>query len=262
MLLTGKTVVVSGVGAGLGREIAMACALDGANVVLGARSVANLEKVAAEISSAVGPDKVALLATDISQPAQVQAIVDLAVAKYGALDGVVNCAAKDDVLGGIESTTDEQWRQTFEVNVFGTMNVVRAAVPHLEASKGCIVFIGSQTMLKPPAQMAQVAYAASKGALMAAMYHLAAELGPRGIRLNTVVPSWMWGPPVEMYCNWIANDKGITVEEARLSLAKEIPLRDIASDEDVANAVTFFLSDRASMITGQSMLVNAGEYVR
>ena len=258
MVLEGKTVIVSGVGAGLGREIALAAAGDGANVVLGARSEDNLKAVAAEIPD----DRVAYASTDIADSAQTDALVALAVQRFGTVDGLVNCAARDDVMGGLESTTDKDWRGTLEVNVFGTMNMIRSALAPLRDSKGSVVIIGSQTMLKPPAQLIQLAYAASKGALMAASYHLAQELGPQGIRVNTVVPSWMWGPPVEIYCNWIASQKSITPEEARIELAKDIPLRDIAADGDVAQAVVFFLSDRASMITGQSLLVNAGEYLR
>lgn len=262
MLLTDKTVIVSGVGAGLGREIALACARDGANVVLGARSVDNLQKVNDDIAAECGADTVGFLPTDISRGEQTDAIVAFALERFGTLDGIVNCAAKDDVMGGILQTTEEQWRQTIEINLFGTMNLVRSSVPALETTKGSIVFIGSQTMLKPPPQMPQLAYAASKGALMAASYHLTQELGPKGIRVNTVVPSWMWGPPVEAYCSWIAHDKGITVDEARLSLAKDFAMRDIAADEDVAQACTFFLSDKSRMVSGQSMLVNGGEYMR
>lgn len=258
MVLQGRTVIVSGVGAGLGREIALAACAEGANVVMGARNLENLSAVAAEMPE----DRVAFLSTDITDSSQTDALVALAVERFGGIDGLVNCAARDDVMGGLEATSDKDWRATIEVNLFGTMNMIRSSLDPLRATKGSVVIIGSQTMMKPPAQLVQLAYAASKGALMAASYHLAHELGPQKIRVNTVVPSWMWGPPVEMYCNWIASQQSITPEEARAGLAKEIPLRDIAADGDVAQAVMFFLSDRAAMITGQSLLVNAGEYLR
>ena len=258
MVLEDKTVIVSGVGAGLGREIALAAVADGANVVMGARKEENLRSVAAEMPA----DRVAFASTDITDAAQTDALVALAVERFGGVDGLVNCAARDDVMGGLEATSDKDWRGTIEVNLFGTMNMIRSSLDPLRESKGSVVIIGSQTMMKPPAQLVQLAYAASKGALMAASYHLAHELGPQKIRVNTVVPSWMWGPPVEIYCGWIASQKSITIEEARADLAKEIPLRDIASDGDVAQAVMFFLSDSSAMITGQSLLVNAGEYLR
>jgi len=260
MLLAGKTLLVSGVGPGLGREIAAAALRDGANVVLGARTADKLATIAAELDPS--GKQVAHLATDIGQPAQVEALVALAESQFGGLDAVVNCAARDTVMGGLEATSDADWRDVFEVNVFGTMNVVRAALPALKKQGGAIVFIGSQTMMKPPSQVIQLAYAASKGALMSAMYHLAHELGPHHIRVNTVVPSWMWGPPVEAYVRYAAQQQKTTPELVRAELTKDFPLRDMASDGDVAEAVVFLASDRARAITGQSLLVNAGEMMR
>ena len=260
MLLAGKTLLVSGVGPGLGREIAAAGLRDGANVVLGARTADKLAGIAAELDPS--GKHVAYLATDIGQPAQVEALVALAESRFGSLDAVVNCAARDSVMGGLDATSEADWRDVFEVNVFGTMNVVRAALPALKKQGGAIVFIGSQTMMKPPSQVIQLAYAASKGALMSAMYHLAHELGPQHIRVNTVVPSWMWGPPVEAYVSYAAQQQKTTPEAVRAELTKDFPLRDMASDGDVAEAVVFLASDRARAITGQSLLVNAGEMMR
>ena len=105
-------------------------------------------------------------------------------------------------------------------------------------------------------------YAASKGALLTAMFHLAKELGPDRIRVNTVVPSWMWGPPVQMYVDWQASERGVEGDVIKAEIEAGIPLGEITADEDVADAVAFFLSDRARMITGQSLMVNGGELMR
>ena len=75
------------------------------------------------------------------------------------------------------------------------------------------MLIGSQSALLPPSTMPQIAYAASKGALLSAMYHLADELGPDHIRVNTVIPTWMWGPPVQMYVDWQSGERGVPPEE-------------------------------------------------
>ena len=93
------------------------------------------------------------------------------------------------------------------------MHVVSAMAEAMGDRGGSIVLIGSQSSVLPPV-MEQLAYASSKGALHAAMFHLAKELGPRKIRVNTVVPTWMWGPPVQMYVQWQVADRGITEEEA------------------------------------------------
>ena len=89
---------------------------------------------------------------------------------------------------------------------------------------------------------------------------MAAELGPQGIRVNTVVPTWMWGPNVKMYCDWQAAERGCSAEEVRDEIALGMALRKMPTDADVAGAAIFFASDRASMITGQGLLVNAGEF--
>lgn len=142
--------------------------------------------------------------------------------------------------------------------MFGSLGVCRAAIPHLRERGGAIVFIGSQGMYWP--QVMQMAYQSSKGALTAAMYYLAKELGPHKIRVNTVVPSWMWGPPVEDYVQMTARDQGIPREQIIGGITQNMPLGEIPTDGDVAEVVIFFASDRARMVTMQSILVNAGEF--
>jgi NAD(P)-dependent dehydrogenase (short-subunit alcohol dehydrogenase family) len=92
------------------------------------------------------------------------------------------------------------------------------------------------------------------------MYYLAKEYGPDRIRVNTVVPTWMWGPPVEGYIEWQVKGGGLSREEAIGTITKNMPLGEIPSDGDVAEAVVFFASDRARMITAQTLMVNAGEF--
>ena len=105
-------------------------------------------------------------------------------------------------------------------------------------------------------------YAASKAGLLSATYYLAKELGPHKIRVNTVVPSWMWGPPVEGYVKYMAETQGVPPAEVIEGITKDMPLGEIPADDDVAEVVVFFASERARMITGQSLLVNAGELMR
>ena len=94
------------------------------------------------------------------------------------------------------------------------------------------------------------------------MFHMAKELGPDRIRVNTVVPSWMWGPPVQMYVDWQSSVRKVDGAEVKGEIEAGIPLGEIVADEDVADAIAFFLSDRARMITGQSLMVNGGELMR
>jgi NAD(P)-dependent dehydrogenase (short-subunit alcohol dehydrogenase family) len=258
MILEDKTVVVSGVGPGLGREIAAAAARDGANTVLGARTGANLEKAAADIDPS--GERVAWAVTDITDPAHCKRLAATAIDRFGRVDALVNCAALDAVFGGLENADWDSWRQALEINLFGTMQMTQAVIPHLKERGGSIVFIGSQAMYW--SQVPQTAYAASKSAILGAVAHLARELGPYKIRVNTVVPSWMWGPPVEAYVSMTAKAQNVDPETIVGRITAQMPLGEIPSDGDVAEVVVFFASDRARMVTGQTLLVNAGEYIR
>jgi NAD(P)-dependent dehydrogenase (short-subunit alcohol dehydrogenase family) len=256
VVLDGKTVVVSGVGAGLGRETALAAARDGANVVLGARTESNLTKVAAEIDA----DRVAYAVTDITDASACENLVSVAVEKFGGIDALIHVAAKDDTFGGLDGADLELWRAVLDVNLIGTMRLTQAALPALSVKGGSVVIIGTQAAFSPA--LPQTAYAASKGALHAAMFSLAKELGRRKIRVNSVVPGWMWGPQVENYVKWQAQSKGVTEESVKARLDAKTALGEIAQDADVAEAAVFFASDRARMLTGQTLFVNGGEYFR
>ncbi len=257
--LEGKTVIVSGVGPGLGRRVALTAAREGANVVLGARTEATLAAVGAEIDA--GGERVAWAAGDIAEDAVGRTLVETAVDRFGRLDALVNCAAYQP-FGGLEQAGDfAEWRTAIEVNLIGSLQVTRAALPHLQVRGGAVVFVSSQTQWFPPPEAPQMAYAASKGALWGAMHHLALEVGPSKVRVNEVAPGWMWGPPVQMYVQMTAQAQGVPEDEVRHSLTKEMALADFATDADVAEAIVFLASDRARGITGQTLFVNAGEYM-
>ncbi len=259
MILSGKTLLVCGVGPGLGREVARCALRDGANLVLGARNPAKLEALAKELDPS--GRRVASRATDTTDAGDCEALARAAAERFGALDALVQVAALDAVFGGLAEIDFEDWRRTYETNVIGSVQMIRAAVPHLErAGGGSVVLIGSQASMLP--LVPQMAYAASKGALLSAMYHLAKELGGRRIRVNTVVPTWMWGPPVEGYLRARAEQQGTTLEAQVREVTARMAIPEIPADEDVAEAAIFLASDRARMITGQSILVNAGELMR
>ncbi|AZS86674.1 SDR family oxidoreductase [Streptomyces griseoviridis] len=260
-LLTGRTVVVSGVGAGLGHQVAAAVVRDGGNAVLGARTEENLARSA----SAIDPRgaHTAYRPTDITDEAQCEALAALAVERFGRIDAVVQVAAWDSYFGGLEDADFATWQSVIDVNLLGSLRIARACLPGLRAAGGgSVVFIGTQSSVAAPSQVRQAAYAASKGALTSAMYSLARELGPHRIRVNTVLPGWMWGPPVRAYVQFTAATEGVPEEEVLGRLSSRMALPDLATDGDVADAAVFLASDRARAITGQSLLVNAGELMR
>ncbi|MGW7088630.1 SDR family oxidoreductase [Streptomyces sp. NPDC054871] len=259
-LLEGKTVVVSGVGAGLGHQVAAAVVRDGGNAVLGARTEANLAKSAGEIDPEGA--HTAYRPTDITDEGQCEALAGLARERFGRIDAVVHVAAWDSYFGGVQDADFATWQQVIDVNLLGTLRMTRACLPALKERGGSVVFIGTQSAVAAPSQVRQAAYAASKGALTSAMYSLAHEVGPDRVRVNTVLPGWMWGPPVEAYVQFTAHTEGVPEEEVRGRLAARMALPELATDGDVADAAVFLASDMARAITGQSLLVNAGELMR
>ncbi|MFC8505705.1 SDR family oxidoreductase [Streptomyces sp. NPDC057411] len=259
-LLQGKTVVVSGVGAGLGHRIAETVVRDGGHAVLGARTEANLAKSAAEIDP--GGGRTAYRVTDITDESQCEALAALAVERFGRIDAVVHVAAWDSYFGGLEDADFATWQGVLDVNLLGTLRMTRACLPALKERGGSVVLIGTQSAVAAPSQVWQAAYAASKGALTSAMYSMARELGPHRIRVNTVLPGWMWGPPVQAYVQFTAHTEQVPEAEVLGRLTERMALPELATDGDVAEAAAFLASDRARAITGQSLLVNAGELMR
>ena len=257
MMLKEKTIVVCGSGPGLGAEIARGALRDGANIVLAARTEKKLQSLAAELDA---PERVAIAVTDIRNEEDCARLAQLAHDRFGGVDALALVAAVDNTFGNVMDADIESWRNALETNVIGASLAVRSLVPEMRLrGGGSIILIGSQSSFVP--QMPQIGYASSKGAMMTAMYYMAQELGPDRIRVNTVVPTWMWGPPVQGYVKLMSHKEQVSEEEIIAGITKDMPLGEIPKDEDVAEAVLFLASDRARMITGQHLLVNAGEHM-
>jgi NAD(P)-dependent dehydrogenase (short-subunit alcohol dehydrogenase family) len=259
MILEGKTVLVTGVGNGLGRECAASALRDGANVVLAARTEEALARTASELDP--GGESVAFHATDITEPESCASLVQLALDRFGSVDALIQVAAYENVWGGLHDLRFEAWRKAFETNVIGALTVLRpVATAMKDGGGGSVVLIGSQSMFQPA--LPQSGYAASKGALLSAMYYLADELGADNIRCNMVVPSWMWGPNVELYVNGTASNRGVEPAEVLEEIVGSFPLRRMTEDGEVADVAVFFASDYAKAVTGQHLMVNSGEMMR
>ncbi|GAA3231363.1 SDR family oxidoreductase [Actinocorallia longicatena] len=253
-MLKGKTVIVTGVGGGLGRECVEAALREGANVVMAARTKETLSAIENEL----GSERLTSLSADITDADACAELVSLARATFGRVDGLVQVAAYENAWGGLWDFKPDEWRTAYDTNVLGALTLIRpVATAMKEGGGGSIVLIGSQSQYIP--QLPQAGYAASKGALLTTMYYLAHELGPSNIRCNMVVPSWMWGPPVQMLVDYNASTKNITKEEAINEIVGDFPLRRMTEDGEVADVAMFFTSDHAKAVTGQHLLVNSGE---
>jgi NAD(P)-dependent dehydrogenase (short-subunit alcohol dehydrogenase family) len=255
-LLSGKVCVVSGVGPGLGRQAALALAAHGADVVLAARREANLEAVLGEVTS-LGARALAV-PTNIVDPDACAALMAAAADEFGGVDVVVNNAFRTDVFPSFEDADLTNWRKIMEVNLFGSLQVTKAALPHLrERGGGSVVNVASMVTRQP--QPAQGGYAISKGALLTATRVLAFELGPSNIRVNAVVPGWMAGPSVDIYIEMTSSGRGVPAQEVVDELNARVPLGRIPSDADVAGAIVYLASDLSVAMTGQALDTNGGE---
>jgi len=255
--LDGKVILVSGVGPGLGFETARIALREGASVVAAARQIDRLQGICADLDPS--GERIEAVQADVTDTSSCDRLVEAAVARFGTLDGIVHVAAMDAVFGYLEGADLDEWRRTYEVNVFGSMQLVQAAIPALKDGGGSVVFIGTQSSDLP--RVPQFAYASSKNALRSLARLLAVELGPHGVRCNNVIATWMWGPPVQGYVAMTAKDRGVDEQVVIDEIASNMALRVIPEDDDVAEMACFLMSDRARMVTGQTIWVNAGEFI-
>ena len=257
MLLENKVAIITGIGPGLGQELAYTFAREGAQIAICCRRSSELDRVSAEVEARGG--KVLALATDVTDRAACKALVDATVDRFGRVDALVNSAYNPGEMVLFEDANIDDWRGPLEVNLFGALNMIQEVVPHLRgAGGGAICNVNSQIHKKPMPY--QASYATSKAALEGATKMLAKELGAHKIRVNSVFMGWMWGPPVEGYVTMAAQG-GVSKEDVIAGITKDISLGIIPDDSDCANAVAFLCSDYSRVITGAGLDVNGGEFM-
>ncbi|MEM9174408.1 MAG: SDR family oxidoreductase [Myxococcota bacterium] len=258
MILKDKVVIVSGIGPGLGQELALNAGREGARVVLAARTQSFLEEVDAEVKK-TGAETL-VVATDITKPEETANLVGKTVDRFGRIDALINSAYSGGTFCAFEDADLDEWRKTMEVNVFGSLSLTQQVVPVMKRQgKGAIVNINTMVERKPLPM--QGAYGSSKGALTVATRMLAKELGPHGIRVNSVAMGWMWGPPVEGHVKRMAKAQGVSEEAVIADIVKDIPIGRIPDDSDCANAALFFASDLSAVVTGANLHCNGGEFM-
>src|SRR5436190_7936232 len=255
MLLQGKVVCVAGVGPGLGRATAVAMAENGADLVLSARTTETSEQVAAQVHD-LGR-RALVVPCDVTDPAACTALTQATKDEFGRLDVLVFNAFREGPHRTVEAADLDDWRTTMEVNFFGSLHLVRAAIPHLrQADAGRIVLVN--TMSVQQAQDRFGGYAASKAALGMVCKTLALELGRDGIRVNGVFPGYIWDYAVEWYFEHKASQRGVDPQVVYDEIAGETALGYIPTSEDVAGTIVFFASELSRACTGVALPVNAG----
>ncbi len=255
-MLENKVVVISGVGPALGTTLARRCAEQGADLVLAARTVDRLDDVATKVRS-LGRRALAV-GTDITDDAQVDNLVEQALANFGRVDVLVNNAFRVPSMKPLADTTFQHIRDAIELTVLGALRLTQSFTPALSEAKGSVVNVNS--MVIRHSQPKYGAYKMAKAALLAMSQSLATELGPLGIRVNSVAPGYIWGDTLKSYFTHQAGKYGTTVEQIYDATAAQSDLRRLPTEDEVASSILFMASDLSSGITGQTLDVNCGEY--
>ena len=256
MLLRDKVVVVSGVGPGLGRSIALRCAAAGADVVLAARTAARLDEVAREVAAA-GRRGLAVPA-DVTDDTSAAHLADAALSAFGRVDTLVNNAFGMPPMVDLGDVDLAAIAASFETNVTAALRLTRLLTPALAASGGSVVMINSMVLRHSRRSFGP--YKMAKAALLALAQSLATELGPRGIRVNSVAPGYIWAGTLKWYFGYLAEQRGVTAAQVYDETAAMTDLRRLPEPGEIADAVVFLASGLARAITGQCLDVNCGEF--
>ncbi len=243
--LSGKVAIVTGASKGIGAAVAKSLAASGASVIVNyASSKEGAQKVVDSITAAGG--KALAVKGDVSKAAEARAVVEAAIQNYGRLDVLVNNAGVYD-MKPLEEITEEHFHTIFNINVLGLLLISKEATKHLGPG-GSIVNIGSAvSRIAPPGS---AVYTATKSAVDGITGVLSRELGPKGVRVNSINPG--------MVETEGAHTAGFIGSSFQDQLVAQTPLGRIGQPQDIASIATFLATDDAGWLTGQRIIASGG----
>ena len=255
LLFTDRTYLVTGGGSGIGKGVAGGLARAGARVMIVGRNAERLNAAAGEIvEQLVGdvPGEIRAHPADVIDEEQVAGVVEAAVAWGGTLAGVVHCAGGSETIGPVTQIDSEAWRRTVDLNVNGTMYVLKHSAREMVRAGGGS-FVGISSIAASNVHRWFGAYGVTKSALDHLLMLAADELGPSWVRVNGIRPGLIRTDLVQVIL-----DSPEVAEDYRQCT----PLPRIGEVTDVADTAMFLLSDAASWITGQIINVDGGHGLR
>jgi len=253
--LAGKVAIVTGGGHGIGRRIALVYAQAGARIVLAARAPGPLEETRAEFERAGTP--CLTVEADIAREADCAGMAERTMSAFGRIDILVNNAGIAGPTARVTEATLAQWQETIDVNLTGAWLAARAVLPQMEKQRsGHIVNIGSAAGRRGFAL--RTPYVASKWGLIGLTQSLALEWGPVGVRVNCINPGPVEGPRIEQVFVARAAATGRPYDEIRGEITGVAALKRLVTEDEVAKAALFVVSDAASGISGQTINIDAG----
>jgi NAD(P)-dependent dehydrogenase (short-subunit alcohol dehydrogenase family) len=259
-LLAEKVVVLSGVGPGLGRSLGEEAARMGADLVLVSRTERRLQKMADVVRS--HGRRALVVPTDITDEAACRALVDAALAEFGRVDCLVNNAFAIPPMEPLTRLDHDALRSSMETNALAPLRLsslfADALAETADKPGGSIIMVNSAVLRQSQPEFG--GYKLTKGALLHLASELATELGPRGIRVNSVAPSWIYEEVNKAYFDHLAEQRGVTHEDVYRETADLTDLKRLATPEEVARATLFLASDLASAVTGVTLDVSCGEF--
>jgi 3-oxoacyl-[acyl-carrier protein] reductase len=252
MFLNDRVALVTGASRGIGASTAKILSQRGARVAVSARTVSDLEAVAASIEKNGGSALVA--PCDVVDSSQVGAMIEAVLKKWGRLDILVNNAGLGTPAKAVEEVSPEEWDETIRLNLKSVFLCTRAVAPFMKRQKyGRIVNVSSFAG-RFFSRLSGPSYSSAKAGMLGFTRHMAAELGPFGICVNSVAPSPTLSERVKV--KWDSRP-----EEERRKILAGIPLGRVAQPEEVATVIAFLASDDASYVNGVCIDVNGGSWM-
>jgi 3-oxoacyl-[acyl-carrier protein] reductase len=250
--LANRVVLVGGSSRGIGRAIAQEFLREGARTVITGRDSTSLGRTSADLQDQFGRDRILAIGGDLTSQVDIERIVQTVAAAWGSIDTLVaNVGTGRGTPGWATDAAD--WDRLFTMNVFGAARLVGAVVPAMvAAAHGNVILVGSIAGLE--AHPAPLPYSAAKAALTNYAKNLARQLGPLGIRVNSVAPGNILFPGGSWERRQLERP-----DDVNRYIQDEVPLQRFGRAEEVASIVVFLASERAAFVTGACVVVDGGQ---